>query len=245
MRNMEGGGARSPNFAIYMRIRVRTCIRRSMESTFKESLDLGGLEQLPKEFYWLNGPPKFEFSSQGSGAGLRISPGGQTDFWQKTFYTPPLIKSNGPALLRKVPDGLAEWSAEVNFSLENATNQFDQAGIMVYADEEHWMKAGVEVVDGVPSMSCVVTNVWSDWSVQPWRSATNVSIRVSYTNSSFALQYKSDEEKWQFYRIAPSMVSQQAGVGVGMLCCSPKQAGMTAVFHSFSVSDRVSFDHHS
>lgn len=216
------------------------------EERFQERLDFGQLERLPTELYWLNGPPKFELASRGklSGAGLRISPDGEKDFWQKTFYSPPLIKSDGPALLRRVPDGLEEWSAEVNFSLEKATSQFDQAGLMVYADEQHWLKAGVEVVDGLPRMSCVITNVFSDWSVQPWCSATDVSIRMSYTRKSFALEYKAGE-KWHFYRIAPSMVETQPVTGVGMVCCAPKEAGMTAVFHSFSVSDRVAFNHHS
>lgn len=213
---------------------------------FQTRVDFCHLEQIPAEFYWLNGPPKFELVPKGSGAGLRISPDSGTDFWQKTFYTPLLIKSNGPALLRKVPDGLKEWSAEVNFSLEDANSQFDQAGIMVYADEAHWLKAGIEVVDSVPRMSCVITNVFSDWSVLPWpRSATGVSIRVSHTRNSFAVEYKGDEDEWNFYRIGPNMVENVAEKGVGVVCCSPQQAGMSAIFHSFSTSNVVTFNHHS
>lgn len=215
------------------------------KEVFRARLDFSHLQQIPAEFYWLNGPPKFELTSQGSGPGLRISPDSGTDFWQKTFYTPTLIKSNGPALLRKVPDGLEEWRAEVTFSLENANSQFDQAGIMVYGDEEHWLKAGIEVVDSLPRMSCVMTNVCSDWSVLPWpRSATRVSIRVSHTRRSFAVEYKGDNEEWHFYRIGPSMIGGGAETGVGVVCCSPTQSGMTAIFHSFSTSNEVSVNHH-
>lgn len=96
-----------------------------MAHVFQTQLDFSRLAEIPAELYWLNGPPKCELTSQGSGAGLRIFPDSGTDFWQKTFYTPTLIKSSGPALLRKIPYGLKEWKAEVKFSLENANNQFD------------------------------------------------------------------------------------------------------------------------
>ena len=214
------------------------------EERFQGSYDFGKLDQLPANLYWINDPPDFELDS--NAGGLRVSPAGGKDFWQKTFYTPTLIKADGPALLRRVPEALKEWRAEVHFSLENVTAQFDQAGIMVYQDSAHWLKAGVEVVDGVPRMSCVVTNTFSDWSVQPWRRATDVTIRVSYVRQSFAVEYEGEDGKWHFYRIAPSMVDKTGGeLGVGMMCCAPTKAGMAAVFHCFSISDKVSFDHYS
>jgi regulation of enolase protein 1 (concanavalin A-like superfamily) len=48
--------------------------------------------------------------------------------------------------------------------------QFDQAGIMVLVNENCWVKAGIEFTDGVPRLSCVVTNDgFSDWSTQEWK----------------------------------------------------------------------------
>jgi regulation of enolase protein 1 (concanavalin A-like superfamily) len=29
---------------------------------------------------------------------------------------------------------------------------------MVYFDENHWLKAGIEIIDDLPRLSCVVTN---------------------------------------------------------------------------------------
>ena len=49
---------------------------------------------------------------------------------------------------------------------------------MVYFDEEHWLKTGIEVVDGIPRLSCVVTNKYSDWSTQPWKEL-NLRIRIT------------------------------------------------------------------
>lgn len=52
--------------------------------------------------------------------------------------------------------------------------KFDQAGVIVYQDPDHWLKAGIEASDGQPRLSAVVTNTYSDWSTQvsvacvPW-----------------------------------------------------------------------------
>ena len=45
--------------------------------------------------------------------------------------------------------------------------QYDQAGLMLRVDEEHWIKAGIELADGRMWLSVVVTNGVSDWSQQP------------------------------------------------------------------------------
>ena len=214
---------------------------------FRESCDFRQLERIPTDFYWLGTPPDHEFVSRGNCGGLGIRPAAQTDFWQRTFYAPVIAKSDGVALLRQVPAGLEEWSAEVRFSLENAKHRFDQAGLMVFRDQTHWAKAGVEVVDGVPNMSCVVTSDASDWSLLPWRSLADVALRVSCVRNSLVFEYGGEGGEWKFYRISPRLPDggDVRGVGVGMFCCAPKCAGMEAVFHSFSVSDSVSFGHHA
>ena len=57
---------------------------------------------------------------------------------------------------------------------------------MILVDSETWVKAGIEFVDGVPRLSCVVTNSgYSDWSTQHWAQwdpkseATSIRIRVT------------------------------------------------------------------
>ena len=72
----------------------------------------------------------------------------------------------------------------MRFSLENANQRFDQAGLKVFCDPTHWVKAGVEVVEGILNMSYVVTLGISDWSVLPWQNLTNVALRVSCVRNS-------------------------------------------------------------
>lgn len=44
------------------------------------------------------------------------------------------------------------------------TTLYDQAGLMIYLDEKHWLKAGIEYNDGQPMIGSVLTNEVSDWA---------------------------------------------------------------------------------
>lgn len=173
----------------------------------------------------------------------QVTPAGGPDFWQSTYYDPPISKSDGHAVLYELPKGLTQWSATTQFTLK-PVNQFDQAGIIVFIDALHWLKAGVESVDGHPKMSCVVTDGHSDWSTQPWSSAEHVWMRVSYIRQSFVVECKLDED-WEFIRITPRMFSNDAAVKVGVYCCAPTRKGMQSTFHSLTVSNNVTFKHHT
>lgn len=99
---------------------------------------------------------------------LIIAPPTKKDFWRKTYYQPVLCKDDGPCLFATVP-AADTVVMETSFTLD-PKKQFDQAGLCVRLDHEHWIKTGIECVDGQPRLSCVVTNVYSDWSTQPWPS---------------------------------------------------------------------------
>ncbi|CAK0850048.1 unnamed protein product [Prorocentrum cordatum] len=117
---------------------------------------------------------------------LVVAPEPQRDYWSRTFYSPLLVKHDAQTLLATVPAD-DEATLTTAFTLTPRA-QFDQAGIMVLVDEGCWVKAGIEFTDGVPRLSCVVTNDgFSDWSTQAWRppapaaaaGATSVRVRVS------------------------------------------------------------------
>mmetsp|Transcript_52954 Transcript_52954/g.113520 ORF Transcript_52954/g.113520 Transcript_52954/m.113520 type:complete len:262 (+) Transcript_52954:137-922(+) len=128
---------------------------------------------------WDQGPPR-EMSISEDGE-LRVSPTPGLDYWSRTFYTPLLVKHDAQTLLAEVGANI-EATLTTAFTLTPKA-QFDQAGIMIKVDELSWVKAGIEFTDGVPRLSCVVTNDgFSDWSTQAWRQSTLVpgttSIRV-------------------------------------------------------------------
>lgn len=103
---------------------------------------------------------------------FELFPPAKKDFWRKTYYDPVLLKDDGPFLYCALPlqnnEGAPQfYTIETSFIL-TAFSQFDQAGLMIRLDAEHWIKCGIEVVDRVPRLSCVVTNEYSDWSTQTW-----------------------------------------------------------------------------
>jgi regulation of enolase protein 1 (concanavalin A-like superfamily) len=147
-------------------------------------------------------------NSQGE---LLIGAPAKKDFWRKTYYEPLLVKDDGPLLYSVVPIQAFPCMIETSFTLSPKC-QFDQAGIVIRIDSEHWIKTGIEVVDGIPRLSCVVTNGFSDWSTQTW-TEPKLRIRVhmlpqhggSYVVEACPL--REDEEKstkndWSFVRIA-------------------------------------------
>jgi regulation of enolase protein 1 (concanavalin A-like superfamily) len=144
---------------------------------------------------------------------LLVGAPAKKDFWRKTYYEPLLIKDDGPLLCSVVPISAFPCTMETSFTLTPKC-QFDQAGIVIRIDSEHWIKTGIEVVDGIPRLSCVVTNGFSDWSAQTW-TEPKLRIRVhmlpqhggSYVVEACPLrddeQGESTTKKdWSFVRIA-------------------------------------------
>jgi regulation of enolase protein 1 (concanavalin A-like superfamily) len=81
---------------------------------------------------------------------------------------------------------------------------------MIYFDEKHWLRAGIEIIDDIPRLSCVVTNDNSDFSLQTWKD-TSLRIRITQKgNGSYVVEahLMGDEEEskeesgYSFIRIA-------------------------------------------
>jgi regulation of enolase protein 1 (concanavalin A-like superfamily) len=122
-------------------------------------------------------------SREGKGGWWEVSQGelllaapAKKDFWRKTYYEPLLVKDNAPFLYSTISMKDMPFTIETKFTIQ-PKKQFDQVGIVIRMDNEHWIKTGIEVVDGTPRLSCVVTNGFSDWSTQPW-TCNSLRIRV-------------------------------------------------------------------
>ena len=142
---------------------------------------------------------------------LLFAPPPRQDFWRKTYYQPLLVKDDGVALLSEISATELPITIETSFEIRQPKSQFDQAGILIRLDHEHWIKTGIEVVDDQPRLSCVVTNGFSDWSTQNW-STPGVKLRVhmlpqhggSFVVEAAPLLNNSDpeQEEYSFIRIA-------------------------------------------
>ncbi|MEK3699395.1 DUF1349 domain-containing protein [Paenibacillus sp. FSL R10-2199] len=154
-----------------------------------------------------------------------------SDYWQKTMYG--FQHDNGHALL--APWGDAE-AIEVSFSLDGFTELYDQAGIMLWYSEEVWIKAGIELNDGIPHVGAVVTDGYSDWSLSPVPEWTDevITLRASRMKDAVILRARTENHPWRTIRVArfPYVTGKQAGP----FLCAPTRPGFQVTFTRWAAS---------
>lgn len=173
---------------------------------------------------WLNEPPRVEAAD----TALIVTTGDHTDFWRRTSYG--FIHDNGHGLLIDIPN---ETAIEVTYEAEFAS-QFDQAGILIRIDDRTWIKAGVELSDGVPQLGAVVTREFSDWSVAPapdWVGVP-ITVRASRSGDAVTIRARRGDGPWQLVRVAP--LAADAIATAGPFTCSPTRAGLVVRFTRFA-----------
>lgn len=172
---------------------------------------------------WLHEPPQHRID----GGELIVSTAHESDFWRTTGYD--FIHYSGHALLAEFPPNTA---MEVEFSAE-WTHEFDQAGLLLHADESHWVKAGVEFADGVLGLGAVVTDGKSDWSVGqvPEWMDQRIRVRVSRSTDAITVRACLPGEPWRLVRLAP--INPALTWRAGPLAASPTRGGLQVTFHSW------------
>ena len=175
---------------------------------------------------WLNPP----LSVERDGEHLLVTAREASDFWRTTSYS--FVHDSGHGLLNPF---VRDTAIEVSWHLDY-TEQFDQAGVLVWSDDHHWIKAGVEFADGAPQLGAVVTRDTSDWSVAPVPSWQNqvVDIRASWVGDALTVRARCDGP-WQLVRLAP--LDPTRTWRAGLFCASPSRGGLTVRFLDVRVSD--------
>lgn len=172
---------------------------------------------------WLNEPPAWR-DQDGT---LALVTGDRTDFWRRTHYG--FVRDDGHARLAPAP---ADFSATVAFRGDYEA-LYDQAGLMLRADAETWIKAGVEYVAGRRMLSVVVTREVSDWSTMPcpvddpW-----LHLRLTRIGSAVHVHWAAGDGEWRMLRLA---YFPEGSAAVGPMACSPQRAGFRAAFRGFRV----------
>lgn len=216
---------------------------------------------------WLHHPSSWnvvDVSGEAEGAGgsadvfdetLVLRPPSKKDFWSKTFYSPELIKSDASGLLATVPI-TDEATIGITFQF-TPVSQFDQAGILVYIDNDHWMKCGIEYCDNCPRLSVVVCNGYSDWSTQLWNGfGAKLKIhKVLQADSVVVEAAPIGSDEFHFVRIAhlssTSIIAEAVasqGVAkswrIGPYAASPiAQKGCSATFTHFYIGPKERSSH--
>ncbi len=133
-----------------------------------------------------------------------------------------------------------DFTAEVTVSATHTT-LFDQAGMMVRADERNWMKTGLEVTSGAVHVSTVYTREFSDVSMVPiGRYDGALAMRVTRFGMALSVHCRGGDGPWQLLRLGH--LDMPASVDVGVMCCSPERAGLEATFKDFRIGPPISRD---
>ena len=172
---------------------------------------------------WLHEPPQHRIDS----GELVMSTANESDFWRTTGYD--FVHYSGHGLLIDFPPNTA---MEVEFSADWA-HEFDQAGLLLHADEMHWVKAGVEFADGVLGLGAVVTDGESDWSVghvPEWMDG-QIQLRVSRATDAITVRARVGDEPWRLVRLAP--IDPNLNWSAGPLAASPTREGLAVTFHDW------------
>ena len=147
-----------------------------------------------------------------------------SDAWLHTSYG--FVHDTAHALLVPMPQ---QSAVEVDFLIDYDA-QFDQAGAWLHVSSTHWVKAGVEVADGVAQVGAVVTEGRSDWSVAPvadWVGRL-VTVRLSRSGDAVTVRARAAGEPFRLVRVLP--LQPELEVSAGPYCASPTRAGLTVRF---------------
>ena len=186
---------------------------------------------------WLNHPARSTVSTDT--VEIVTEPG--TDLWQRSYYG--FRNDNAPALLLSSDDN---FSFTIRTSFEYR-RQFDQCGVIVYLDSEHWFKASIEYETAAFSrLGSVVTNAGhSDWATTDIATPTAIWYRLSRRGPDFLVESSTDGQDFRQMRIFhlhplgettaemgkanPPLPAGQS-VRFGIYACSPTESSFTARF---------------
>jgi regulation of enolase protein 1 (concanavalin A-like superfamily) len=154
-----------------------------------------------------------------------------SDWWRITSYG--FIHNDGHALVTDFPN---ESAMEVSFILDY-TEQFDQCGIFLTANDENWIKAGVEFCDGYPQVGAVVTRETSDWSsarISEWV-GKEITVRASRSGDAVTIRAGMSGDL-QLVRVAP--LSSTLTWKAGPMACAPTRSGLVTKITSWSIGEK-------
>lgn len=176
---------------------------------------------------WLNEPASW----QRTGDVLRVSVDPGTDFWRTTGYG--YVHDNGHIYGELLPGDL-----DVSVRVRGAfANQYDQAGIMLRADEQTWLKTGLEFFEGRPRLSTVLTMGFSSWMVADLPPGTDaVTLRVSRRGDAVEVRYAAGDGAAELAALVFMPPGREMLAGI--VCAAPEGSGFSVAFHDLRIVGR-------
>ncbi|EIW8698665.1 DUF1349 domain-containing protein, partial [Klebsiella pneumoniae] len=138
-------------------------------------------------FHWINEPAEWRRDADG----LTVVTNKHTDFWRHTWYG--FERFSGHLYAAEVA---GDFTLQAKICAD-FTTLYDQAGLMMMADEQTWLKAGIEFNDDAPAIGSVLTLTHSDWATGLFPGDPRTFwLRLTRKGDALRLQYSTDGEHW-------------------------------------------------
>lgn len=184
-----------------------------------------------KNYFWINKPENFNLKN----GTLTIRTEPETDFWQRTYYG--FRKADAPAYLTKV-------SEDFTFSIKtvfDTRHRYDQCGILLYTDDENWVKVSVEHEnEQFARLGSVSTNLgYSDWATTDIPFPVNeMRYRLNLKGSDVFIEYAEKDSAYKQMRIL-HLHKPPADSAIGVYACSPLNSSFEATFSEFEYGECI------
>ena len=136
-------------------------------------------------------------------------------------------------------DFLIRCKVSVNFA-----NLYDLGSIVVYGDEDRWIKLAYENSDtGHPAIVSIVTNITSD-DCNGEKVEGSVWLQIMRKDNVFALHYSKDKVAWSLVRIFRLELAHKVKVGVSAQCpigksCNVRFEGLEVIENPYEDMRRM------
>jgi regulation of enolase protein 1 (concanavalin A-like superfamily) len=175
---------------------------------------------------WLNEPASW----QRTGDVLTVSVDPSTDFWRETGYG--YIRDSGH-VYGEVLAGDLDVSVRMRCTLGT---QYDQAGVMLRADERTWLKTGVEFFEGRARLSTVLTLGRSSWMVTDLPEGTDeIVLRVSRRGDAVEVRYVIEDGPAELAALVFMPPGRE--VLAGVMAAAPEGPGFRVTFHDLRITE--------
>lgn len=173
---------------------------------------------------WYNEPEKWEYKD--NVLTMWVTP--KTDYWRQTHYG--FTVDDGPFFYREHGN---EFEVSVKIKGDYKTI-YDQMGLMLRINEKHWIKTGIEYVDGIYNFSTVATNDYSSWNIVALKGKPDaIWIKAIRKLDAVEIHFSTNGKDFQMCNIA--YFPKDVPVKVGMMAASPDGNGFSATFEDFSI----------
>jgi regulation of enolase protein 1 (concanavalin A-like superfamily) len=114
--------------------------------------------------------------------------------------------------------------------------QYDQAGVMLRADERTWLKTGVEFFEGRARLSTVLTLGRSSWMVTDLPEGTDeIVLRVSRRGDAVEVRYVLEDGPAELAALVFMPPGRE--VLAGVMAAAPEGPGFRVTFHDLRVTE--------